>query len=160
MKILNFPKHFSIEISIRTVAFHLEWIIIHTIVTPRELDDFLKMITYLFPKNTWRKKTFLAVCYSKNNEINLQFLTQFAELGGLIRPGESQMDHFFICSKIFGLHAIFLDAVGFMRSTYIVGPGYVYALSGTPLFANNMLLRHITGLTYWIVLKLKKNSIY
>ena len=34
----------------------------HTIVTPRELDDTLKMITYLFPKNTLSKNALLAVC--------------------------------------------------------------------------------------------------
>ena len=132
----------------------------HTIVTPRELDDTLKMITYLFPKNTRRKNAFLAVCYSINNEINLQFVNQFAGFGGLIGPGESNLDHFFKCSKIFRLHAIFRDAFGFMRSTYNVGPGYVHALSEKPFFANSMLLGHITGLTYWIVLKLNKNSIY
>ena len=56
----------------------------HTIVTPRELDDTLKMITYLFPKNTRRKNAFLAVCYSINNEVNLQFVNEIAEFGGLI----------------------------------------------------------------------------
>ena len=130
----------------------------HTIVTPR--DDTLKMITYLFPKNTRRKNAFLAVCYSINNEINLQFVNQFAEFGGLIGPGESKLDHFFKCSKTFRLHATFYDAFGFMRSNYNVGPGYVYALSEKPFFATSMLLGHITGLTYWIVLKLYKNSIY
>ena len=128
----------------------------HSIVTPRELDDTLKMITYLFPKNTRRKNALLADCYSINNETNLQFVNQFAEFGGLI----GKLDHFFKCSKIFRLHAIFHDAFGFMRSTYNVGPGYVYALSDKPFFANSMLLGHITGLTYWIVLKLYKNSIY
>ena len=132
----------------------------HTIVTPRELDDTLKMITYLFPKNTRRKNAFSAVCYSINNEMNLQFVKQFAEFGGLIGPGESKLDHFFKCSKIFRLHAILHDAFGFMRSTYNVGPGYVYALSEKPFFANSVLLGHITGLTYWMVLKLYKNSIY
>ena len=132
----------------------------HTIVTPRELDDTLKMKTYLFPKNTRRKNAFLAVCYSINNEISLQFVNQFAEFGGLMGPGESKLVNFFKCSKIFRLHPIFHDAFGFMRSTYNVGPGYVYALSEKPFFANSMLLGYITGLTYWIVLKLYKNSIY
>ena len=132
----------------------------NTSVTPREIDDTLKKITCLFPKNTRRKNAFLAVSYSINNEINLQFVNQFAEFGGLIGPGESKLDHFFKCSKIFRLHALFHDAFGFMRSTYNVGPGYVYAISEKPLFANSMLLGHITGLTYWIVLKLYKNSIY
>ena len=131
----------------------------HTIVTPRESYDTLKMIMYLFPKNTRRKNAFLAVCYSINNEINLQFVNQFSEFGSLIGPGESKLDHF-KCSKTFRLHAIFHDAFGFMRSTYNVGPGYVYALSEKPFFANSMLLRYITALTYWIVLKLYKNSIY
>ena len=131
-----------------------------SIGTPRELDDTLRRITYLFPKNTRRKNAFLTVCYSINNEINLQFVNHFTEFGGLVGPGESKLDHFFKCSIIFRLHAIFHDAFGFMRSTHNVGPGNVYALSDKQFFANRMLLGHITGLTYWIVLKLYKNSIY
>ena len=71
----------------------------HTIVTPLEVDATLKMIMYLFPKNTRRKKAFLVVCYSINNEINLQFVNQFAEIGGLIGPGKSILDQFFKCLK-------------------------------------------------------------
>ena len=132
----------------------------HPIVTPRELDDTLKMITYLFPKNTRRKNASLAVCYSLKNEINLPFVNQFAKFGGLIGPGESKLDHFFKCTKIFWLHASFHDAFGSMRSAYNVGPSYVYALSEKPFFVKSMLLGQITGLTYWIAQKLYKKSIY
>ena len=118
-----------------------------TIVTPRELNDTLKLIRYLFPKNTRRKNAFSAVCYSIKNETNLQLVNQFAEFGGLIGPSESKLDHLFKCSKTFRLHAIFHNAFRFMRSTYNVGPGYVYALSEKPFFANSMLLGHITSLT-------------
>ena len=67
----------------------------HRILTALELDDTLIEITFLFPKNTRRKNAFLAVCYSLNNEINLRYVNEFAEFGGLIGPGSSNLDFFF-----------------------------------------------------------------
>ena len=51
----------------------------HSILTAQEVGDTLNMIIFLSPKNTRRKNSFLAVCYSLNKEINLLFVNQFAE---------------------------------------------------------------------------------
>ena len=132
----------------------------HKILTAQELDDTLNRITLLFPKKTRRKNAFLAVCYSLNNEKNLRYFNDLAEFGGLIGPGNSTLDFFFKCFKVFRLHAIFRDAFGFMKSNYNVGPGYVYAISKKPIFANSMFLGHITDLAYWFVMKFCKSSDY
>ena len=47
-----------------------------------------------------------------------------------------------------------------MKSNYNVGPGYVYAISKKPIFANSMFLGHITGLAYWLVMEFCKSSDY
>ena len=64
------------------------------ILTAQALEDTLNEITFLVPKNTLRKNAFLAVCYSLNNEINLRYVNEFAEFGGLIGPGNSKLDFF------------------------------------------------------------------
>lgn len=118
------------------------------------------MVSYLFPKNTRRKNAFLAVCYCINNEIKLHDVNALAEFGGLIGPGNSKLDQYFKHFKIFRLHAIFHDAFGFMKSNYDEGPGYVYAMTSKPIFTNSMFLGHITGLAYWVFMKLCKSSEY
>ena len=80
----------------------------HKILTARELDDTLNKITFLFPKNTQRKNAFLAVCYSLNNEINLRYVNELAEFGGLIGPGNSNWDFFSNVSKYFGFMQFFM----------------------------------------------------
>ena len=130
------------------------------VVTAQELVDTLNKITFLFPKNTPRKNAFLAVCYSLNSEINLRYVNELAEFGGLIGRGNSNLDFFFKCFKVFRLHAIFHDAFGFMKSKYNVGPGYVYAILKKPIFANSMFLGLITGLAYWLVMKFCKSLDY
>ena len=75
----------------------------HKILTAQELDDTLNKITFLFPKNTRRKNAFLAVCYSLKNEINLRYVNDFTEFGGLIGPGNSNLDFFqMFQTKYFG----------------------------------------------------------
>ena len=73
----------------------------HRILTAQELDDILNKITFLFPKNTRRKNAFLTVRYSLINEINLRYVNEIAEIGGLIGPGNSNLDSFFKCLKVF-----------------------------------------------------------
>ena len=80
----------------------------HRILTAQELDDTLNKITFLFPKNTRRKNAFLAVCYSLNNEINLRYVNELAEFGGLIGPGNSNLDFFSNVSKYFGFMQFFV----------------------------------------------------
>lgn len=132
----------------------------HPIFPAQELEDTLNQVTYLFPKNNRRKNAFLAVCYCIDKEINLRDVNDFAEFGGLIGPGNSCLDKYFRHFKLFRLHAIFHDAFGFMKSNYDVGPGYVYALSPKAIFANSMFLGHITGLAYWLYMKVCKKTEY
>ena len=66
----------------------------HKILTAQELDDILNKITFLFPKNTRRKNAFIAVCYRLNSERNLRYVNGFAEFGGLIGPGNSNLEFF------------------------------------------------------------------
>ena len=131
-----------------------------TISTSHKLECTLEMITFLFPKNSRRKNAFLAVCYSINKEVNLHFVNEMAEFGGLIGPGNRFLDRYFTYFKLFQLHAFFHDAFAFMKSNYNVGPDYIYALSEKPIFANSMFLGHITGLTYWFHMKVYKSSDY
>ena len=82
-----------------------------TILTANELECTLNMITFLFPKNSRRKNAFLAVCYSINKEVNLHFVNEMAEFGGLIGPGNSFLDRYFTYFKLFRLHAILIFCV-------------------------------------------------
>ena len=58
------------------------------------------------------------------------------------------------------MHAVFHDAFGFMKSNFDLGPGYVYAVTEKPLCVNNMLLGHLSGLAYWLYLKLFHGRLY
>ena len=62
--------------------------------------------------------------------------------------------------KLFRMHAVFHDAFGFMKSNFDLAPGYVYAVTEKPLFVNNMLLGHLSGLAYWLYLKLFQGTLY
>ena len=80
----------------------------HKTLTAQELDDTLNKITFLFPKNTRRKNAFSASCYSLNNEINLRYVSELAEFGGLIGPGNRNLDFFSNVSKYFGFMQFFM----------------------------------------------------
>ena len=69
-------------------------------LTAQELDDTLNKRTFLFPKSTRRKNAFLAVCYTLNKEINLRYVNELAEFGGLIGPGNSNLDFFQLFQSI------------------------------------------------------------
>ena len=115
----------------------------------QELEHNFNLMNWMFSKKSRRKNAFLAVCYCLNNEVDFEEINELAPFGDLIGPGNSGLDAWFKHFKIFRLHAIFHDAFGFMRSNFSIGPGYVYALTEKPIFANSMLLGHLTGLSYW-----------
>ena len=104
------------------------------------------------------RNVFLAVCYIQKNKTNLNYLNEFAEFGGPIGPGNSNLKFSSKCFKVFRLHVISHDAFGFMKSNKNIGPGYVFILSKKPIFANSLFLGHITGIACWIVMKKRKNS--
>ena len=58
------------------------------------------------------------------------------------------------------MHAVFHDAFGFMKSSFDLGPDFVYAVTEKPLFVINMLLGHLSGLAYGLHLKLFHGTFY
>ena len=70
------------------------------------------------------------------------------------------MDRFLNYFKLFRRHVVFHDAFGFMKSNFDLGPGYVYAVTEKLLYVNNMLLGHLSGLAYWLSLKLFQGTLY
>ena len=162
MRTLNFLELFENETLTKLVAFYLisEYYTMHRILSAQELGDTLNKITFLFPKNIRCKNAFSAVCYSLNNEINLRYVNDFAEFGGLIGPGNNSLDFFSNVSKYFGLMRFFMMLLVSKKSNYNGGPVYIYAIPKKPIFANSLFLRHITGLASWLVMKLWKSSDY
>ena len=80
----------------------------HSILSAQQLDDTLNTITFLFPKSNRRKNTFLAVCYNLNNKIYLRFVNEVAEFGGLMGPGNSNLNFFSSVLKYFGCMQFFM----------------------------------------------------
>ena len=130
------------------------------LVDVQQLKDNFDQVNYLFPRNPKSKNAFLAVCYCLDKNVNLHDINDFAPYGGLIGPGKSYMDRCLNYFKLFRMHAVFHDAFGFMKSNFDLGPGYVYAVTEKPLFVNNMLLGHLSGLAYWVYLKLFHGTLY
>lgn len=110
-------------------------------------------VNYCFPKNSTTKNAFLAVCRYIDENVDLRTANARAPSGGKIGPGDSKLDKCFRFSKIMRLHAIFHDAHGYMRSFENSGPGYVYTLTESQRFHNNMLLGHVSGIAYWTFVK-------
>ena len=110
-------------------------------------------ITYWFLKNTTSKNAFLAVCLYLDETIDLHEVNSRAPFGGKIGAGDNLLHKYLKFSKILGLHAIFQDAYGYMRSSKNVGPGYVYKLTTEKYFRNSMLLGHFLGIFYWTLMK-------
>ena len=111
----------------------------------------------LFKNNSDTKNAFLAVCLTIDPKCSLGEVNKKAPFGGLIGPGDSYLHNYFKHSKIVRCHAIFHDAYGFMKSTYDLGPGYVYVI---PNFRNHFLLVHISGLLYWIGFKCQNSQVF
>ena len=120
----------------------------------REICENFNAVTYLFPKNTTTNNAFLAVCRYLDENVDLRKVIALAHSSGKIGPGDSKLDNYFSFSKILRLHTIFHDVHGYMRSFENVGPGYVYTITKTQSFRNNMLLGHVSGIAYWTFVKL------
>ena len=120
----------------------------------REICENFNAVKYLFPKNTTTKNAFLAVCRYLDENVDLRKVNALAHSGEKIGPGDTKLDNYFNFLKILRLHAIFHDGHGYMRSFENVGPGYVYTITKTQSFRNNMLLRHVSGIAYWTFVKL------
>ena len=130
------------------------------LVNVQQLKHNSDQVNYLFPRNLKSKNAFLAVCYSLDKNVNLHDINDFAPYGGLISPSKSYMARCLNYFKLFRMHAVFHDAFGFMKCNFDLGRGYVYAITEKPLFVNNMLLEHLSGLAYWLYLKLFQGTLY
>ena len=130
------------------------------LVDVQQPKDIFDQVIYLFPRNPKSKNAFLAFCYCLDKNVNLQDINDFAPYGGLICPGKSYMDRCLSYFKIIRMHAVFHDAFGVMKSSFYLGPGYVYAVTKEPLFVNNMLLGHFSGLAYWLYPNLFQGTLY
>ena len=130
------------------------------LVDVQQLKDNFDQVNYLFPRNPKNKNAFLGVCYCLDKNVNLHDINDFAPYGGLIGPGKTYMDRCLKYFKLFRMHAVFHDAFGFMKSNSDLGPGYVYAVTEKPLFVKNMLPGHLSGLAYWLYLKLFHRTLY
>ena len=130
------------------------------LIDVQQLKDNFDQLNYLFPRNPKSKNASLAVCYCLDENVNLHDINDFAPYGGLLGPGKSYMDRCLNYFKLFCMHAVFHDTFGFMKSNFDLGQGYVYAVTEKPLFVNNMLLGHLSGLAYWCYLKLFHGTLY
>ncbi len=113
---------------------------------------------------------FLSVCLSLHPKANVKELSVLNPYGGMIGIGNSTWLNWCLCRfKLFRLHAGFHDAYGFMKAQYNIGPGYCYALELTNRYLiptafarslNYCLLGHLSGLSYWLRIKIFFPNVY
>ena len=102
---------------------------------------------------------FLVICNILNKDENYDVvdISCLARDGGKIGIGDSWLNVFLKFSKVLRVHAAFHDAFGFMKTQFNVGPGYCYLF---PCLPNNCLLGHISGICYWLKLRMFSNEIF
>ena len=110
-----------------------------------------------FEHNNIRKNLFLSACFCWDSGLSLREKDQKFKFGGLISFGSSCLDSVFRYFKVFRLQAILHDAAGAVRSHSGKGPGYCYMIGRGP---NSSLLGHVTGLLFWLYVKLFLPSIF
>ena len=114
-------------------------------------------IKITFKHNSVRKNLFLSVCFCWDSGLSLLEMDQKFKFGGLIGNGNSCLDSVFRYSKVFRLHAIIHDAAGTVRTHSGKGLGYCYIIGREP---NSCLLGHVTGLLFYLYVKLFLPSIF
>ena len=123
----------------------------------------LKIYTSLkqtYPDNSNRRNYFLAACYLffvSSDNLNYDILIKLRPYGGLIGIDNSSLDKYLKYSKILRLHAILHDTAGFLQEFYQQGPTYCYMF---PWKCNNRLLGHLSGIAFYLLIKLKKPELY
>ena len=110
-----------------------------------------------FEHNTVRKNLFLSACFCWDSGLSLREMDRKLIFGQLIGYGNSRLDTVFRYSKVFRLHAVLHDAVGAVQSHSGKGPGYCYMIGRGP---NSCLLGHVTGLLFYLYVKLFLPSIF
>ena len=78
------------------------------------------------------------------------------KFGGIIGYGVSYLEFLFRRFKVFRLYALLDNAAGAMRAQSGKGPGYRYMIGRGP---NSCLVGHVTGLLFYLYVKLFLPSI-
>ena len=104
-----------------------------------------------------RKNLFLSACFCWDSRLSLREMDQNFKIGGKIGYGDSYLDSVFRYSKVFRLHAILHDAAGGVRLQTGTIPGYCYMIGRGP---NCSLLGHVTGLLFYVYVKIFLPSIF
>ena len=115
------------------------------------------VLTERYPANEKSKNAFLAVCLTIQPDCDIEEISKLCPFGGLIGPGNSQLDTYLKFSKIIRVHAIFHDAYGFMKLQFGIGSGYVYTFPNAP---NHFLLGHISGVLYWTTFQIVNPNLF
>ena len=132
-------------------------------VTPFDLKLIHKIYTSLkqtYPDNFNRRNYFLAACslfFVSSDNLNYDILIKLRPYGGLLGIDNSSLDKYLKNCKNLRLHAISLNAAGFIHEIYQQVPTNCYML---PRNCNNSLLGHLSGIAFCLFIKLKKPELY
>ena len=91
------------------------------------------------------------------NDLNCDVAVKLEPYGGLTGIDDSSLDKYLKDSKILRLHAILLDAAGFVDEIYNTGRTYCYML---PRRCNSSLIGHLSGITFCLFVKLIRPELY
>ena len=84
-------------------------------------------------------------------------MDQMLKFGGTISYGDSYLEFLFCQFKVFRVHALLHDAAGAVGAHNGTGPAYCYIFGRGP---NSYVLSHVTGLLFWLYVKLFLPSIF
>ena len=113
-----------------------------------------RSMTDISDQHAW----FLAVCLLVSPHADIEEISTIFPNGGQIGYDGARATHpTLVKYKLMRLHAAFHDAFGFMKAHYNTGPGYCYAAPSCPSF---FWLGHLSGLTFWLFVKICKPSQY
>ena len=103
------------------------------------------------------KNLFLSACLCWDSGLSVREIDQKFIFGRLIGVVSSCLNSVFWYLKVIRLHAILHNAAGAVRSHSGKGPRYCYMIGPGPNFC---LLGHVTGLLFWLYVKLFFPSIF
>ena len=110
-----------------------------------------------FEHNSVRKNLFLSACFCWDCRFSFREMDQKCKFGGTIAYGDPYLEFLFRNFNVFRLHAILHDAAGAVMAHSGKGPGFCYMIERGP---NSCLLGHVTGLLFFLHLKLSLPSIF
>ena len=106
-----------------------------------------------FEHNSVRRNLFLSAfaCFCWDSRLSSREMDQNFKIGGTIGDGDPYLEFWFRWFKAFRLHATLHEAAGTVRAHCYKGQGYCYIIGRG---ANSCLLGHVTGLLFWLYVKL------